>query len=193
MSDGIRIQKTTLLLMFGLLAAVVTGVYVINAQPQAVQNTCAGQEGACLATEAPKPPEPAPQATTPRVGCGCGGGGFGCGLDVEAEGQGAQNALLFDDGAAEAGNLQEIYIRAKNDGTYDVEQLSVTSKEPVRLHFRADSNAGCGRQIVIYGLGIKAVSVNGEESIVDFVPQEPGTYEYNCGMRMWKGGKLVVT
>jgi len=87
--------------------------------------------------------------------------------------------------------VQDVYIRALKDGTYDKEEIAVRSGEPVRLHFTADPDAGCGRQLVVYGLGVKLVSRNGEESVAEFTPSG-GTYEYSCGMRMWGPGRMVV-
>ncbi|MFH0885375.1 MAG: cupredoxin domain-containing protein [Candidatus Micrarchaeota archaeon] len=87
---------------------------------------------------------------------------------------------------------QDIYIKALSNGAYDKQEITVKVGVPVRLHFTADPNAGCGRQLVIYGLNVKALSRNGEENVVEFTPSQEGTYEYNCGRRMWQPGKLVV-
>jgi hypothetical protein len=92
----------------------------------------------------------------------------------------------------EAGAAQDIYVRALRSGAYDLQEITVNAGVPVRLHFTADPDAGCGRQLVIYGLGVKALSKSGEEDVVEFTPSEEGTYEYNCGMRMWQPGRLVV-
>jgi plastocyanin domain-containing protein len=88
--------------------------------------------------------------------------------------------------------VQDIYIKALSDGTYDKSELTVKKGVPVRLHFTADPNAGCGRQLVIYGMNVSAISRSGEEDVVDFTPQQAGTFEYSCGMRMWGPGKLIV-
>ncbi len=88
---------------------------------------------------------------------------------------------------------QDIYIRANSDGTYSTQAIAVRKGVPVRLHFTADPSAGCGRQLSIYGMGVKAFSRSGEESVVEFTPESAGEYEYNCGMRMWRPGKLTVS
>jgi plastocyanin domain-containing protein len=92
-----------------------------------------------------------------------------------------------------AGAVQDIYIKALSDGTYDKQELDVRKGETVRLHFTADPSAGCGRSMVVYGLNIRASSLNGEESVVEFIPQQAGSYEISCGMRMWGPAKLVVS
>lgn len=124
---------------------------------------------------------PAGQADAPAAAAG--GGGCGCGGSLGATTAAAAQAPQ---------NVQDIYIRALSTGSYDKQEVTVKKGMPVRLHFTADPDAGCGRQIVLYGLDVKAVSRNGEEGTADFTPAEAGTYEYNCGMRMWKPGKLIV-
>ena len=91
-----------------------------------------------------------------------------------------------------ANSIQDISIHANAGGNYDKNRITVQSGVPVRLHFTADPNAGCGRQIVIYGLNVNAVSQSGEEKVVEFTPTTPGSYTYSCGMRMWGPGTLVV-
>jgi len=88
--------------------------------------------------------------------------------------------------------IQGIYLHANRDGTYDKQEITVNQNQPVRLHFTADASAGCGRQVVIYGLGISASSMNGEEGTADFTPKDAGTYDISCGMRMWGPAKLIV-
>ena len=112
------------------------------------------------------------------------------GPDRQAAGPVADAAENGVAGGYDAGP-QDIYIRALSNGGYDRQEITVNGGVPVRLHFSAEPNAGCGRQLVIYGLGVQAVSRSGEEAVVDFTP-EKGVYEYNCGMRMWRPGKLVV-
>ena len=105
---------------------------------------------------------------------------------------GNRGTVITQGNGSAGGAAQDIYIRSLSDGTYDKQEVTVQKGVPVRLHFTADPNAGCGRQMVINGLNIKALSQNGEEDIVEFIPQQSGTFEYNCPMGMWKPGKLIV-
>lgn len=91
-----------------------------------------------------------------------------------------------------SGPAQDIYLKALAGGTYDKREITVKKGVPVKLHFTADKDAGCGRQLVVYGLNVNAISKNGEENVVQFTPQKTGSFEYNCGMRMFRPGKLVV-
>ncbi|VVC02710.1 Cupredoxin-like domain protein [Candidatus Bilamarchaeum dharawalense] len=89
-------------------------------------------------------------------------------------------------------NVQEIYIKALPNGSYDKEEVTVNAGVPVRIHFTTQGNVGCGSMLVLYGLNQKTYSKNGQEGIIEFTPTTPGTYEYSCGMRMWGPGKLIV-
>jgi|SRR3989344_9176022 len=86
----------------------------------------------------------------------------------------------------------DVYIKALAGFSYDPMQVTVKKGVPVKIHFTAEQNVGCGRQLVIYGTNVNVVSKNGEEQTVEFTPQKEGTFEYSCGMRMMKPGKLVV-
>jgi heme/copper-type cytochrome/quinol oxidase subunit 2 len=91
---------------------------------------------------------------------------------------------------APSGGVQEVYLKASSGG-YDKSEITVKKGVPVKLHFTAQ-NAGCGSYLVIYGLNVKVLS-KGQEAVVEFTPQQEGTYEFNCGMRMFPPGKFVVT
>lgn len=89
------------------------------------------------------------------------------------------------------GSVQEVYLTALSNGNYDKDQITVKKGIPVRLHFNTQGNVGCGRQLVIRGLGVQTIS-NGAEQVVEFTPQNEGTYQYTCGMGMWGPGRLNV-
>lgn len=194
MSDDIKIHKGLIVLAFGLLIALAAAAYV--ALPSAGSGASEAQSAAQIqnpGTQQPAPdstaPAPSAQASAPILsgGCGCGGGGVNAAPDPS-------KAVIVNASANSSGaNAQDVYIRALSDGKYDNGEIDVRKGSLVRLHFSADPNAGCGRQMVIYGLNIRAASQNGEEDVVEFIPQQEGTYEISCGMRMWGPGKLVVT
>ena len=94
---------------------------------------------------------------------------------------------------ANVGGTQDVYLRALSNGTYDKSEITVKKGVPVRLHFTADPNAGCGRAMMIYGMNVRAISKSGEEQIVTFTPEKEGSYQYNCTMGMWRPGRFVVT
>ncbi len=91
------------------------------------------------------------------------------------------------------GVAQDVYIKALSSGSYDKSEVTVKKGVPVNLHFSAESGVACGRYFQVYGMdNVNALSKNGEEVVVNFTPQKEGTYEYSCGMRMFRPGKLVV-
>ncbi|MCI0504463.1 cupredoxin domain-containing protein [Candidatus Micrarchaeota archaeon] len=163
MPDMIKIQKTTLVLLGGIILAIGAGAMILSAE---------GYAGAQADLAS---------AMGPRAGA------IG-GIGAAPEGQGGGN----DSFGAVSPQIQDIYVRALAGGEYDVQEITVKKGVPVRLHFTAESGAGCGRWFYIYGLGIQALSRNGEEDVVEFTPTDAGAYEYNCGMRMFRPGMLVV-
>ncbi len=109
--------------------------------------------------------------------------------EVSVKGAGQPSSLAGPgDGSAE---VQDVYLTVTASG-YDKDEITVKKGVPVRLHFTA-INAGCGSTLVISGLGVRATSRNGQESVVEFTPTEEKTYQYSCPMRMFGPGKFIVT
>jgi len=88
-------------------------------------------------------------------------------------------------------NVQVISIRALANGQYDHQTITVNAGTPVRVDFSADTNAGCGKQLVMPDFGVNLISRNGETVSATFTPTAPGSYTYRCGMAMWKGTLIV--
>lgn len=115
------------------------------------------------------------------------GGGSG-------SGSGGNVAPAGGSGAA-AGPVQDVYIHANGGskyGTYDKQEVRVNANQPVRVHFSADPDAGCGRAFVIYGLDVALLSRSGEEAVAEFTPTKPGAYIYSCSMKMFEHGQFIV-
>ncbi|VVB58158.1 Cupredoxin-like domain protein [Candidatus Anstonella stagnisolia] len=124
------------------------------------------------------------------AGGSCGaGGGCGCGGGAAAA---ARNQPSGPAQPAQLNNgVQDVYIKALPTGSYDKPSVQVKAGVPVRFHFSADRNAGCGKLLLINEFGVRLTSYSGEESVAEFTPTSPGTYQYHCGMYMFVG-KLVV-
>lgn len=103
-----------------------------------------------------------------------------------------KNAVKPSEDTQENGNYQEIYIKALGTGTYDKPEVTVKKGIPVRLHFSAEQSAGCGKVMVMRDFGIQLISRSGEEQTAVFTPEQEGTYEYSCSMRMFIGKMKVV-
>ena len=91
-----------------------------------------------------------------------------------------------------AGGVQEVYVKALGSGGYDKTQISVKKGIPVNFHFSADANTGCGRALIIDDFNVKLTSMNGEDQVAHFTPQQEGTFAYHCGMNMYRG-QMTVT
>lgn len=90
-----------------------------------------------------------------------------------------------------SGDAQKVSVRALNTGFYDKSEILVKAGQPVQFTFSADKDSGCGRQLLIPSFGVNLISQNGESKTVTFTPQNPGTYEYHCGMKMFRG-KIIA-
>jgi len=113
------------------------------------------------------------------------GAGFNA-RPVNADNRNQRNQPGVQPSAASSGQVQDVYIRALGGVSYDKPYVAVKANEPVRLHFSADSNAGCGKVLIMRDFGVSLVSSNGEEQVAEFTPS-PGRYTYSCSMGMFRG------
>ncbi|HEY9595093.1 MAG TPA: cupredoxin domain-containing protein [Spirochaetia bacterium] len=88
-----------------------------------------------------------------------------------------------------ASGRQEAMIVVK--GGYTPDLVVVEHGKPVRLNFRRDETASCSEMVIIDGIGVSAELPEGRVVPVEFVPQDPGEYEFHCQMGMLRG-KLIV-
>jgi len=84
---------------------------------------------------------------------------------------------------------QEAMILVKGGYTPDV--IVVQRGKPVRLNFRREESASCSEMVLLPDFDKSAQLPAGETVAVEFVPQEPGEYEFACQMGMFRG-KLIV-
>jgi plastocyanin domain-containing protein len=86
--------------------------------------------------------------------------------------------------------IQEITITV--DGGYDPNQIVVQAGLPVRLNFYRNDPSSCLEEVRLPDFHIaKALPVN-QTTAIDFTPDEPGRYEFACGMNMFRGSIKVV-
>jgi plastocyanin domain-containing protein len=84
---------------------------------------------------------------------------------------------------------QEAMVLVKGGYTPDV--IIVQHGKPVRLTFRREETAACSEMVVFADFGKSAKLPTGELVPIEFVPPQPGEYEFTCQMGMLRG-KLVV-
>ena len=88
------------------------------------------------------------------------------------------------------GEPREVHIRVR--AGYEPEKVVVSAGQTLRLSFRREDRLACTEQVVFPAFGKSATLPRGEEVAVELHPEEPGEYEFTCGMGMLRG-TLVVT
>ncbi len=88
-----------------------------------------------------------------------------------------------------AGGVQEARIVVKGGYTPDV--IVVKAGKPVRLTFVRQESASCSEMVLLPDFNKSAKLPEGETVPVEFLPKQPGEYEFACQMGMLRG-KLIV-
>ena len=91
--------------------------------------------------------------------------------------------------ATGAGGLQEVAITVKGGYTPDV--IVVKAGKPVRLHFTRQESAACSEKVLFPDFNQSALLPEGQEVNIEFTPNNPGEYGFQCQMGMLRG-KLIV-
>ncbi len=91
--------------------------------------------------------------------------------------------------AAGAGGVQEAQIIVKGGYTPDV--LVVKAGQPVRFDFLRQETASCSEMVLFPQFDRSAKLPPGEIVPIEFTPEAPGEYEFQCQMGMLRV-KLVV-
>jgi plastocyanin domain-containing protein len=91
--------------------------------------------------------------------------------------------------AAGAGGAQEVAVTVKGGYTPDV--IVVQAGQPVRLRFTRQESASCSEMVLFPDFSRSARLPEGEEVAVEFTPDKPGEYGFQCQMGMLRG-KVIV-
>jgi len=91
--------------------------------------------------------------------------------------------------AATSGGYQEAMILVKGGYTPDV--IVVEHGRPVRLNFRREESASCSEMVIFPNFNKSTKLPEGQVVPVEFLPEKPGEYEFQCQMGMLRG-KLIV-
>jgi plastocyanin domain-containing protein len=91
--------------------------------------------------------------------------------------------------ATTSSGYQEAMVLVK--GGYSPDVIVVQHGKPVRLNFRREETAACSEMVILADFGKSARLPEGETVPVEFLPEQPGEYEFACQMGMLRG-KLVV-
>jgi plastocyanin domain-containing protein len=90
---------------------------------------------------------------------------------------------------AASGGVQEATIVVKGGYTPDV--LVVKAGQPVRLNFNRQETASCSEMVLFPDFDKSAELPTGETVPIEFTPERPGEYDFQCQMGMFHG-KLIV-
>ncbi len=90
---------------------------------------------------------------------------------------------------AGAGGVQEVAVIVKGGYTPDI--IVVKAGQPVRLHFTRQESSSCSEKVLFPDFNQSALLPEGQEVTLEFTPEKPGEYGFQCQMGMLRG-KLVV-
>ena len=91
--------------------------------------------------------------------------------------------------ALTSGGYQEQMVLVKGGYTPDV--IVVERGKPVRLNFVRQESASCSEMVLLPAFNKSAKLPEGDTVRVEFLPNEPGEYEFACQMGMFRG-KIIV-
>ena len=91
--------------------------------------------------------------------------------------------------AVTSAGYQEQMVLVKGGYTPDV--IVVQQGKPVRLNFVRQESASCSEMVLLPAFSKSANLPEGETIAVEFLPKDPGEYEFQCQMGMLRG-KLIV-
>jgi plastocyanin domain-containing protein len=84
---------------------------------------------------------------------------------------------------------QEVAITVKGGYTPDV--IVVQKGRPVRLTFTRQESAACSEKVLFPDFNQNALLPEGKQVSLEFTPDKPGDYGFQCQMGMLRG-KLIV-
>jgi plastocyanin domain-containing protein len=91
--------------------------------------------------------------------------------------------------AISASGAQEVAITVK--GGYSPDVIVVQKGRPVRLMFTRQESAACSEKVLFPDFNQSALLHEGEQVMLEFTPDKPGEYGFQCQMGMLHG-KLIV-
>jgi plastocyanin domain-containing protein len=88
-----------------------------------------------------------------------------------------------------ATGVQEVTVTVK--GGYDPALVRVHRGAPVRLVFDRQENSSCSEEVVLGDFGVRRRLPAFRKTVVEFTPQNVGTFGFSCGMGMMHGTVVV--
>ncbi len=91
--------------------------------------------------------------------------------------------------AVSESGAQEVAVTVKGGYTPDV--IVVQKGRPVRLTFTRQESSACSEQVLFPDFNKNAALPEGKPVTLEFTPDQPGEYGFQCQMGMLRG-KLIV-
>ena len=91
--------------------------------------------------------------------------------------------------SAGTGGIQEVAITVKGGYTPDI--IVVKAGQPLRMRFTRRESSTCSEMVLFPDFNQSAKLPEGQEVSVEFTPDKPGEYCFQCQMGMLRG-KLIV-
>ena len=88
-----------------------------------------------------------------------------------------------------AGGAQEVAVTVKGGYTPDV--IVVKSGRPLRLTFTRQESSTCSEEVLFPDFNKSSLLPEGQPVTLEFTPEKPGEYGFQCKMGMLRG-KLIV-
>lgn len=86
---------------------------------------------------------------------------------------------------------QEVRIYVRNEG-YSPSNIELQEGVPARLIFVQEGTSRCAEQVQIPAFGVERTDLpEGQETVVEFTPDESGRFTFICGMDMLEGTIVV--
>jgi plastocyanin domain-containing protein len=91
--------------------------------------------------------------------------------------------------ALSASGAQEVAVTVKGGYTPDV--IVVKAGQPVRFTFTRQESSACSEKVLFPDFNQSAFLPEGQQVALEFIPESPGEYGFQCQMGMLRG-KLIV-
>jgi plastocyanin domain-containing protein len=88
-----------------------------------------------------------------------------------------------------SGGVQEVDITVK--GGYSPDVIEVERGKPVRLNFYRDEENSCSEELLLPDFSIRRELPAFKTTLIELLPQQPGRFEFTCGMGMLRGSLIV--
>ena len=82
-------------------------------------------------------------------------------------------------------------VRIDVAGRYEPDAIVTRAGRPLKLTFRRHESWPCSDRVVFADFGIEAQLPLHKDVVVELPPQQPGEYEFTCGMQVLTG-RLIV-